>query len=373
MNKQISAAVTLILLSISGLRADEVMVRPAIEEGVAWYNTADWQPDGQAWTNGINHYVRFPDWAKDKLTDGYLRYGRNSAGLFFRFKTDARTIHVRFKLSSPQLAMEHMPATGVSGLDLYSRGENGKWLWTGMNYPLKQEDTSELVSDLPGKMTEFIMFLPLYNGIEYLKIGVPKDSAFIALTPDKRKPVLQYGGSIDHGGCASRSGMSYSAILSRRLDRTFLNFGFSGSACLEPGIAELFAGLDPALFIIGSLNATTEIVNERGIRFIEILREKHPETPIVILENYPILNTWTRPHAQAEYKRKAQSVRAVYDHFAALGDKNIYLIPTDACVCGENIDFDGAVDGIHPNDLGMERYANAFEKVIRPILQKSGK
>ncbi|MEC9092749.1 MAG: SGNH/GDSL hydrolase family protein, partial [Planctomycetota bacterium] len=31
-------------------------------------------------------------------------------------------------------------------------------------------------------------------------------------------------------------------------------------------------------------------------------------------------------------------------------------------------DGEGATDGSHPSDLGMVRYADAYEKVLRPLL-----
>jgi hypothetical protein len=53
---------------------------------------------------------------------------QDSAGLRVRFVTDAPTIRARWTLRKERLAMPHMPATGVSGLDLYVRLPGG-WHW----------------------------------------------------------------------------------------------------------------------------------------------------------------------------------------------------------------------------------------------------
>ncbi|MNY72400.1 hypothetical protein D3C86_2109530 [compost metagenome] len=45
------------------------------------------------------------------------------------------------------------------------------------------------------------------------------------------------------------------------------------------------------------------------------------------------------------------------------GVKNIYLL-TKAEI---NQDVNTMVDGTHPNDIGMMRYAEAYEKIIRKI------
>ena len=71
--------------------------------------------------------------------------------------------------------------------------------------------------------------LPLYNGTKSLEIGVPKDASFTPIPPRTIKPILFYGTSITQGGCASRSGMSYQAILGRILNIDFVNLGFSGN------------------------------------------------------------------------------------------------------------------------------------------------
>lgn len=347
---------------------DSVPVSPKTEDGWNWYNTADWKTGGQGWSEGIGHYMRVPENAIPSLPRGYHKYADNTAGLYFLFRTNANAIYVRFRLTSDTLAMEHMPATGVSGFDLYSRAESGVWQWTGINYPAAREETAEVASGLAGRMTEYKLFLPLYNGVESLEIGVPANSEFYAENPDSRRPVFQYGSSIDHGGCASRPGNAYCAVMSRRLDYPFVNFGFSGSACLEPEVAELIAGTDPAVFLIATLNATSDMVAERGVRFIEIIREKHPDTPIVLVGNHNPTYRWARPGVEAEYEAKYAQVLALYEHFIQKGDKHFFLVDTTN-FCGEDIDWDGTVDGLHPNDLGMRRYADRVEPVLREALK----
>ena len=366
--KMIFTAILLSFFFFKICAAETGEVTPRTEEGWNWFDTADWQTGGQGWSEGIGHYMRIPDRAIASLPPGYCKYANNTAGLYFLFRTDAEAIRIRVKLTSGNLAMEHMPATGVSGFDLYARGETGNWQWIGINYPSAQNETADLVTGLSGTMNEYKLLLPLYNGVESLEIGVPESASFEPETPDIRKPVFQYGSSIDHGGCASRPGNCYSAVMSRRLDYPFINFGFSGSACLEPEVAELIAETDPALFLIATLNATSDQVAERGIRFIEIIREKHPQTPIVIIGNYSVMNRWGRPETDAEYRAKCKEVDALYRHFAENGDKNIFQVDT-AGFCGEETDWDGTVDGLHPNDLGMRRYADRVEPVLRKILK----
>ena len=82
-----------------------------------------------------------------------------------------------------------------------------------------------------------------------------------------------YGTSITQGGCASRAGMCYTALVGRWLDYEVINLGFSGSGMMEPELAELIAELDPAVFVLDTMaNMSPEMVNERESQFIKILR-----------------------------------------------------------------------------------------------------
>ena len=167
-----------------------------------------------------------------------------------------------------------------------------------------------LVSGLAELEREFLLYLPLYNGVSAVEIGVPGNRELQAGAPrpaSRSKPIVFYGTSITQGGCASRPGMVHTAILGRRLDRPVINLGFSGNGLMEPEMATLLAKLDPAVFVLDCLpNMTPNLVKERVEPFVRTLRRSHPTTPIVLAEdrtysNAPIVpesrerNRWTAP------------------------------------------------------------------------------
>ncbi|MEZ6091654.1 MAG: SGNH/GDSL hydrolase family protein [Pirellulaceae bacterium] len=80
---------------------------------------------------------------------------------------------------------------------------------------------------LPG-YREYALYLPLYNGVDTMRIGVAEGSRFETMSP-RDKPIVFYGTSITHGACASRPGMVHTAILGRRFDMPVVNLGFSGN------------------------------------------------------------------------------------------------------------------------------------------------
>ena len=82
-------------------------------------------------------------------------------------------------------------------------------------------NAATLMNGFPEGRREYLLYLPLYNGVSSLEIGVPQDRTIDRPAPraeDHRKPIVFYGTSITQGGCASRPGMVHTAILGRRLE-----------------------------------------------------------------------------------------------------------------------------------------------------------
>ncbi len=182
-----------------------------------------------------------------------------------------------------------MPATGVSGLDLYVRQPDGTWHWLANGRPAQQTNTATLVSGLAPAEREYLLYLPLYNGVSSVELAVPAGKSLAkapARPADHAKPILFYGTSITQGGCASRPGMVHTAILGRRFDRTAINLGFSGNGKMEPELAGLLAELDPAVYVLDCLpNMKAALVTERVEPFEKTLRAARPTTPIVLVED----------------------------------------------------------------------------------------
>src|SRR5690606_5312217 len=107
--------------------------------------------------------------------------------------------------------------------------------------------------------------------------------------PRKEKPVIVYGTSIAQGGCASRPGMAWTAILERKLGIPMINLGFSGNGQLEKELIDLIAEIDASVFVLDCLpnlgGFKPEEVNKRILASVNTLREKHPKTPIILTDH----------------------------------------------------------------------------------------
>lgn len=330
-----------------------------------WVNATDLGIEGQGWTKTKATYDRLPAKAEGKVRSAVWSLSRHSAGLRVRFQTDATAIKARWKVTSPTLAMPHMPATGVSGLDLYAKTNDG-FRWAGVGRPSKQQSEATLISGMTSELREFMIYLPLYNGVESLEIGVPSTALIKKAAPEEAKPIVYWGTSITHGACASRAGMTHSAILGRRLHRPFINLGFSGNGRLEPEVASLVAELDAAVFVLDCLpNLTSPAVGKLTEPAVRIIREKHPKTPIVMAEDRTYANAWLVPAKAKRHADSRREFRAAYERLVESGVDNLYYLTGPVQLGGDSED---TVDSSHPTDLGFMRMADAFEKVLAPLV-----
>lgn len=337
-----------------------------LEEDLDWYNVEDWGIEGKGWTDTHRYYDRFPKHAESSVREAVWDLSRHSAGMLARFRSDAKEVYVRYELLSDRLALPHMPATGVSGIDLYAEDVTGHSRWVAANRPTAGEEKYKLVDGLSGLSYLFTTYLPLYNGVESLEIGVPKGSTFTPIAPRSIKPIVFYGTSILHGACASRPGMAFTNILGRRLKVPTINLGFSGNGRMEPEVASLLAELDARAFVIDCLpNLGPDQVSQRAEPLVKILRDKHAQTPILLVEDRANTNAHFRPDRFKHHQDNRKALRETYERLQNTGVPNIYYLS------GEDLlgtDGEGATDGSHPNDLGMMRYADAYEPALRHML-----
>jgi hypothetical protein len=294
---------------------------------------------------------------------------RNSAGLCVRFVTDATEIRARWAVTDSWLYQPNATAIAVSGLDLYVKMENG-WRWLAVGIPKSQTNGVTLIKDvIPGKR-EYLLYLPLYNGTKFVELGVPTNCVIEkapAWGAGERKPIVFYGTSILQGLAASRPGMVHSAILQRRFNWPAINLGFSGNGKMEPEMADLLAELDPSVYVLDCLpNLVAAEIKERVEPFVKKLRAAHPQTPIVLVEDRTMQDSFLIAGRMEWYHLKDRAeLKAAYERLQRNGVKNLFYIP------GEHLfgdDGEGSVDGSHPNDLGFMRQAEIFAKVLEPLL-----
>ena len=368
---------SIIALSLSGSAASAVE-KLAPEKGTAdpalpviWYDIRQLGIEGQGWSTDLKApYDRLPAKAEGKAPAAVWGLSHHSAGLAVRFVTDAQTIHARWSLIKGELAMPHMPATGVSGLDLYVKASGTTWRWLSVGQPKAQTTSVALVGGLPAGEREYLLYLPLHNGVSSVELGIGKDS-FLAIADPRpeqhRKPILFYGTSITQGGCASRPGMVHTAILGRRLNYPVINLGFSGNGRMEAEMADLLAEIDPAVYVLDCLpNMDAKAVSERVVPFVKKLRAAHPETPILLVEDRTYSNAFLISSSLNRNLTSRAALEKAYVALQADGIKHLGYLHGEKLL---GADGDDTVDGSHPTDLGFLRQAEAMQPALQHLLK----
>lgn len=348
--------------------AESAATKPA--EEISWHDVIQWGVEGRGWSDTVRYFDRLPAKAETSVRKPVWDLSRHSAGMLARFRTDASTIHARYELLSASLAMPHMPATGVSGLDLYARDVQGCDRWLAVGKPSGQQSQIVLASEidpLPERQLRlYTLYLPLYNGVQSLEVGVPAGAKFEPVAPREQRPLLFWGTSIMHGACASRPGMSITGILGRRLNRPVINLGFSGNGRMEPEVGALLAELDPCVYVIDCLpNLTGAEVAERTEPLVRQLRAARPDTPILLVEDRTYTYARFRASARQRHAASRAALRTAYENLIAAGVTRLHYLEGEILL-GD--DGEAATDGSHPSDLGMVRYADAYEKALRPLV-----
>lgn len=318
-------------------------------------------------------YTRFPDSLKNQVERELLyTLGTNTAGMAIRFSSDATALSAKW-VSTLELEMNHMTPVGIRGLDLYTLDDNSEWTFVSSVRPTCNKKASQysIVSGMERKMREYLLYLPLYDGIDSLYIGI--DSAAVIQMPNvdlpiREKPIVVYGTSITQGACASRPGMAYTNILEREMNREFYNFGFSGNGQLDMEVAQLLVTIDAGLYIMDCLpNNTAERLRERLEPFYRYLREHRPDVPILFIESplFPIIR-YNQGTADA-INAKNEVLREFYEKIKAEGAQNIYYMEAEE-VFGGNTEF--TVDNYHFTDLGFRYFADKLKPIINTISLK---
>ncbi|MBO4801557.1 MAG: SGNH/GDSL hydrolase family protein [Bacteroidaceae bacterium] len=329
---------------------------------------------GRWWNSELkDNYHRLTPRAEGKVRGAVWGLAQQSAGLSVCFHTNAPSVKVRYKVTGG-LNMFHMPTTGVSGVDLYATDANGQLRWCASKFNLSYKDTINYeFKDLTYFTGEeqgydYELFLPLYNEVTWMEIGVAEDRELRFLPASTEQPIVVYGTSIAQGACASRTGMAWTNILHRESRYPVINLGFSGNALIEEEVFRFLAEIDARLFIIDCLpnmvTERTELIYERLLKGIAILREKSAAPILLVEHNYA--NGVSSQQSVNWYTHSNEEQQRAYRTLRKQGVKNLFLLSH------KELGFtqDSMVEGIHPNDLGMRQYADAYLKKIRKILGK---
>ena len=162
--------------------------------------------------------------------------------------------------------------------------------------------------------------------------------------------------------------MAWTNIVHRESGYPVINLGFSGNGQLDKETFEFLAEIDAGLFVIDCMpnmaTERTELIYDRLLEGIGILRRKS-QAPILFVE-HDYANGVSSQQNVDWYTGSNREQQRAYKALKARGIKNLYYMGLDEM--GFTQDY--MVEGLHPNDLGMRQYADAYLRKLRKILPK---
>ena len=358
---------------------------------------------GSGWESLAGRFVRLEDSAEGLVRKPVWDLSRNSAGLSLVFRSNTRRLELSFDVFGWK-GMNHMPATGVSGVDLFAYKPDGEELWCAAKFmpQFKEEyievpatgsqtataQTSSTPTTAPSSAQartvrvtrvaysfeqidyeegceeyEWHLYLPLYNTVENFRMAVEEGCRLEWVPRDERQPIVVYGTSIAQGACATRPGMAWTNLVERELRYPVVNLGFSGNGKLEAELFALLDQIDAGVYIIDCLPniKVTDNFEEKLEAGIKLLREHH-SCPILVVDHSGHTNERTnlsRCFPDELNRRQAALVKRLRKE----GIKQLYYLTRNEIAW----DKDSMVEGIHPNDRGMMQQAEAVCGKLRQI------
>ena len=312
-------------------------------------------------------YDRLPISYKEKVREPVWDLSKASAGITVRFHSNSTSINLKWTVLN-DFDMPHMAASGIKGIDLYTK-YNNKWRYVttagalvglktyqNKSIPADNINEYELIKNMTPEFREYKLFLPLYDGVTKLEVGIDSTASIEKASPSAVKPIVFYGTSITQGGCASRPGMAHTNIISRKLEVDCINYGFSGNGRMETLIVELISEIDARFYVIECLqNMDSDQVSDRVRPLVDIIRTKHPYTPIVLVENMMYTMAFLDQTVETTLIQENAALKNEYDKIIKNGTPNIFYIKDNKDFL---VDNEGTVDGVHLTDLGFLRYAD---------------
>ena len=360
---------------------------------------------GSGWESLAGRFVRLEDSAEGLVRKPVWDLSRNSAGLSLVFRSNTRRLELSFDVFGWK-GMNHMPATGVSGVDLFAYKPDGEELWCAAKFmpqfkeeyievpaqtttdPSSAQTSTAQTSSTPSSAKartvrvtrvaysfeqidyeegceeyEWHLYLPLYNTVENFRMAVEEGCRLEWVPRDERQPIVVYGTSIAQGACATRPGMAWTNLVERELRYPVVNLGFSGNGKLEAELFALLDQIDAGVYIIDCLPniKVTDNFEEKLEAGIKLLREHH-SCPILVVDHSGHTNDRTnlsRCFPDELNRRQAALVKRLRKE----GIKQLYYLTRNEIAW----DKDSMVEGIHPNDRGMMQQAEAVCGKLRQI------
>lgn len=308
-------------------------------------------------------FCKYPKPAQEIM----VKYGRFATDSMEDFKSASCGVRLRISTSSKRLIFKvqlkrkwgflKLVNWSSMGFDVYGL-DGDKYIHRTVFAPQDGYNIFAEVINTPNN-GELCIFLPSYNTVEKLYVGIEKGSSFkpIDYPIKNRLPVVFYGNSVTQGAAASRSGNSFPNIVSRKLNRDIINISCTSCCRGDLEIADLIGKINCHSIV---MDYTRNAYNLRVLKlthekFYKRLREYHPDIKIILMTS-EIFDYWKDPHAFDKV------VLETYKN-ALKRNENVGLIYQSKLFDKSEHNYI-AIDAAHYCDYGMFKVAEEICKLI---------
>lgn len=334
-----------------------------IYQNIELYNVSDLEPLGR---ENAMKMLRVPAAVRDAM-DG--DQGRNmcayNSGAELRFQMISNTVKIRMLCNDPDRMTRHL---------VYFGGIGAGWQ-DAVKYVSGQ--ISEITIQKPQNLAKLdAASRALHSGFDPRVVRILLQNTACSIidiegevappmpeqTPAKK--YLAYGSSITHGSLALNQNETYAYLTADNLGYDLVNFGFAGSARMEPHMADYIASLpewDTATLEMGInvLDMSAEEYEKRVSYFIRTIAGAHPDKKVFCIDLF---------YCGAEFDGNpvvAQKREIVRKTVARLALPNTVYINGTTLLSG----IHGlSADMVHPNVYGCREIAANLAKIMKQEL-----
>ena len=250
--------------------------------------------------------------------DALLGRAQNCSGVRLRFETSAVQIQL-----TVDVGVEVNPTTGRDAF-VFDATIDGELI---QSVPVKPGETEVVFHDLPTGNKTIEIWFPQDSPVVLRELSIGDDS-FCKVTEDSRPRWVTYGSSLTHCVRAHSPARTWPAILARQYGLNVTNLGYGGQCCLDPMLGFVIRELEADFITLklgincigaGHLSARTYPANAIGL--VRVIRDAHPETPIVLVSPIGHPPTETTPNSVGyTISGMRRDLKDVAERLVAAGD-----------------------------------------------------
>ncbi|MFZ1755706.1 MAG: SGNH/GDSL hydrolase family protein [Caldilineaceae bacterium] len=271
-------------------------------------------------------------------------------------------VRITFRSDTRSLGGHILPVPDMSPIDLYYDG-----IFSGSVNLAGRSDFH--FSGLPSGGKAIELWLPQFGGFRLRAVVIDAEAILMAFK-DERPRWITYGSSITQCRTAFSPSRTWPAIVARERGYNLTALGYGGQCHLDVTIARMirdmpvdFLSICVGINIYGSGSLNERSFGQAVIGFVQLLREGHPQTPLVVMSPIHAVHRETEVNSAGfTIQAMREEVEKAVAVLQAQGDDYIHYV--------NGLDIFGAdsahllPDDLHPNGEGYELMGRNFSQKV---------